>query len=619
LAHLNAPEAVVFDAYGDMFIADTGNNRIRMVSNGIITTVAGRFLTNREQGLDDNGNKVIAVGCTTSGCLTNNANGTPNFYTKAVTPYVSSCSNPKGAAIPVRSGGSNEACALVGDGKDPLSALLGAPSQMVVDANNDVIFVDRANARIRILTANPPVSGTAAFNGFSGINTLVGTGSNANTGDGGVGKQAGISTGTNGIAMNSTGVLFFTDRTNNRVRSFDTVGGIVGAYLGYNPPLFNNPTGIAVDASGNKYVADSGNNVIRKIDASGNVTIIAGSKTGGSASGEGIDPLTAALNNPTGIWVDPSGTLIYFADVGSNRIRKVSGGAITTVAGCTFTAVGSATPAQNCNFVSDGLPATITKINLSGGTTQNTKRFTGIAVDPSNGTIYFAQPGDQVLRKVANDGTLVTIAGQFGTSGVGGDGGAAVNMLISSPTGIAVDNAGNIIFAEGANFIAHIIAPNGIVYPLAGQPGQSAGDSEQTNNSGSIPVPAWGKRYRVIQGVAVDAQGNAYLVDSSNNKVDRIPYAAPAACIASASKTCTAATSTNTPLDTLLTDFRVIGDLGNTAGDFMFRYSAAASATAKGQTVQVSFPSGVAVDSNGNVFISDTANNMIREAVAPSK
>ena len=609
-ARLNAPEGVAVNSFGDIIIADTGNARIRMVSaaTGIITTVAGRDLTNREKGLDDNGNPVK-----------NPATGS-NFSAQS-TPYPNSCGTSQGNGNTTRVG-VVAPCAPVGDGRDPLQALLATPRQIVVDSSNNVIFVDSANVRIRELVANPVPAGTNAFAGFSGIVSIVGTGSSGNAGDGGNAKFATVSNGISGLSLDTLGRLYFTDRSNNRARVYDTTTGLVTAFAGaasFNgdqdalKTMFSSPTGIGVDAAGNLYVSDSGNNLIRKIDTAGQVTTIAGIKGGGGggdASSENIDPLTAALNNPTGIWVDPSGTNIYFADVGSNRVRRISGGTINTVAGCVYTRLTpSSSPAQNCNFTADGLPATVTKINLSGGTTQNTKRFAGVALD-SKGALYFAQSGDQVLRKLQSDGTLVTVAGQFGVSGLGGDGGNAVNMFISSPTGIAVDNDGNIVFAEGANFAAHLIS-KGIVYPLAGEPGNSSNDNETSNNQSGVSAPAWAMRWRVIQGVAVDNTGNAFLADTSNNKVNRIPYAAPAACTPATGKTCPANSQQFAP-------YRVLGNEGNTANDFVFDYSAPASASALASTVQLSFPSGVAVDSKGNVFVTDCANNLIREAVAPA-
>ena len=613
-AQLTLPEGIAFDSFGNMYIADTGNNRIRKVdTNGIITTVAGRDLTNLEKGLDNSGNAIPATGCTTAACTANSAANKQNFYASASSPYPSTCTNRLGA-LPVTANGGNVVCAVVGDGKDPLAALLASPSGIVIDSNNNIMFADRGNARIRELVANSVQPGTNQSGGYGGISTVVGTGSNANTGDGGLGKSAGISTGTTGLALDASGKLYFTDRTNNRVRVFDTVSGIVGGFASSSSfngdgacaqTMLFNPTGLGIDATGNVYVADTSNNIIRKIDTACNVTTIAGilprNSTGtnaGDAQSEGIDALSAVLNQPTGIAVDASGTNIYFVDIGSNRVRKISGGIVSTVAGCIFV-----NKAQNCTLTADGLPATLVKLNLSGAVTQNSKRFTGVAVD-SKGVVYFTEPGNNQIRKLLTDGTLVTIAGQ-GAAGNGGDGGPAVSMFVSNPTGIAVDKNGIVFFADTANFTAHMIV-NGIALPLAGQPGLNASDAETANPG----LPAWGRRYRAISGVAVDNIGNVYLTDQTSNKIDRIPYAAPAACFDA--KGCPA---NSTPFQ----DYRVAGNAANNAGEFISDYTAPASATAVASTVQFSFPSGIAVDSNGNVFIADTANNLIREAVVPSK
>jgi sugar lactone lactonase YvrE len=615
-ARLSGPEGVAFDSVGDIFIADTGNRRIRMVDvNGIITTVAGRDLTNKEQGKDANGDPIK-----------NPVTGAN--YSAASAPFPSSCTLPPGngnttrvgSPIQTTSSTSNTVCAVVGDGKDPLQALLDNPSRIVVDSSNNVIFTDRGNARIRMLVARPVPSGTNKFGGFSELTTIVGTGSNANSGDGVNGRFAGISTNTSGLSLDPNGRIFFSDRANNRVRVFDPSTGLVTAFAGaptFNgdqealKTMFNGPTGVAVDAAGDIFVSDTGNNLIRKIDTNGTVTTIAGVKGGGgSASAEGVEPLKAVLNQPSGIWVDPAGQVIYFADIGSNRIRRISGNSITTVAGCVFTKLtNSNSLSQTCNFTSDGLPATVVKLNLSGATTQNTKRFAGVAVD-SNGVVYFTEPGNQVVRKVQTDGTLVTVAGQAGVAGSGGDGGPAVSMFLSNPTGIAVDDDGLIFVADTANFAAHLIS-NGIAYPLAGELGSNSNDSETSNNQGGVAVPAWAKRYRAIQGVAVDKKGNVYLADTTNNKLDRIPYAAPAACDPATEKTCPAN-------NRQWVDYRVAGNEGNTGGEFVFNYTAPASATAVASTVQLSFPTGVAVDSKGNVIFTDTANNLLREAFVPA-
>lgn len=625
-AQLSLPEGVAFDSFGNMFIADTGNNRIRMVdTNGIITTVAGRDLTNKEKGLDENGAAIVVSTCTTAACQTNSAAGKANFYASASAPFPSSCANSPGganvtkvgAALPVTAAGGNTVCAVVGDGRDPLAALLAAPSGIVIDSNNNIFFNDRSNNRIRELVANPVTPGGGKSNGYGAIVTAVGTGASGNAGEGGIGTAATVN-GVTALAVDSSGRLVFTERGNNRVRSFDPVSGLVGSVAGsvtFNGDgpcasrILNNPTGVGVDAAGNVYFADTSNNIIRKIDTACNVTTIAGilprSSTGanaGNASDEGIDALAATLNQPTGIAVDPSGTTLYFADIGSNRIRKISNGTITTVAGCVFTRVGNANPAQNCLLTADGLPATLVKLTLSGAVTQNSKRFAGVALG-SKGEIYFTEPGAQVARKLNLDGTLTTIAG-IGVAGNGGQGGPAVNMYLSNPTGIAVDKDGVVFISDTANFVVHIIGKNGIALPLAGQPGLAATDAETANPG----LPAWGRRYRAVSGLAVDNKGNVFIADQSSNKISRIPYAAPAACFATSG--CPA---NSTPFQ----DYRVAGNAANNALEFLFDYSAPATPTAVASTVQLSYPSGIAVDSAGNVFFADTANNLIREAIAP--
>jgi len=377
LARLSTPWAVAFDSFGNMYIADTGNSRIRMVAvdpatgtidaSSIITTLAGRSLTAAE----------TATGI-----------GAP--YTASTSTAVTGvCSKPV-------QGTPGSVCISIGDGGVPSNALLAAPSALVLDSNNNIFVADTNDNRIREIVANPVPSGTNKSAGYSAIITVIGTGVAGNSGDGANGKAALINH-PFGITIDPTSRIFFTDGFNGRTRLYDQTQGIVQGFAGWPlfngdqaalQTLFNNPTGIAIDPTGIVYVADSGNNTIRKIDTSGNVTTIAGSAGGtGDVSSEGIPPIAAKLNNPTGLALDPTGTSLYFADTGSNRIRRIAAGQITTVAGCIYTKAAATTQtpnpalAQNCTFTADGLPATILKLNLSGATTQNDRRFSGVAVD----------------------------------------------------------------------------------------------------------------------------------------------------------------------------------------------------------------------------------------------
>src|SRR5262249_28081379 len=158
------------------------------------------------KGLDANGNPVK-----------NPASATGANLASASAPYPNQCAKPTSNPPPP--------CAAVGDGKDPLSALLASPSGIVIDSSNNIIFNDRNNARIRILIANVTQGGLGVRCGYGGITTLVGcqgttanVNNNAacttgNAGDGGLGKSASVgSNAITGLSLDSNGKLYFTDR-----------------------------------------------------------------------------------------------------------------------------------------------------------------------------------------------------------------------------------------------------------------------------------------------------------------------------------------------------------------------------------------------------------------------
>ena len=178
-----------------------------------------------------------------------------------------------------------------------------------------------------------------------------------------------------------------------------------------------------MDSAGNLYIADAVNNVVRMVSASGNITTVGG--TGApSYSGDGGPATSAGLNNPTGIAVDSSGNL-YIADQRNERIRKVTGGTITTVAGN-----GSA------GFSGDG------------GLAPNAQLYypEGIAVDGS-GNLYIADSDNQRIRKVNAAGTISTIAGN-GNVGFNCNNGTATSLALNHPSGVAVDSSGNLYVAD---------------------------------------------------------------------------------------------------------------------------------------------------------------------------
>lgn len=204
-----------------------------------------------------------------------------------------------------------------------LSAQFTNPNAIALDSQNNLIVADYGASRIRKVTQAGAVT-TLAGNGTAGY--LDGNGVNA------------VLDHPCGVAVDAAGNIFFTDRSNHRIRKIDTSGNVTtfaGSTLGYKDATgvnaqFNFPHGIAIDGYGNLYVGDRSNNCVRKITPAGVVTTFAGSTTAGSADGTGT---VATFNFLHGVAVD-SWNNLYVADEGNLRIRKISPNAVvTTIAG----------------------------------------------------------------------------------------------------------------------------------------------------------------------------------------------------------------------------------------------------------------------------------------------
>lgn len=257
---------------------------------------------------------------------------------------------------------------------------------------------------------------------------------------------------------------------------------------------FSYPTGLATDVTGNVYVADQANNQIRKITAAGAVTTLSGTLLPGTTNATAIGA-AAAYNNPSGVALDATNN-VYIADFLNNQIRKitVSTGAVTTFAGATGTGTtnaagtaarfngpaGIAADAVGNIYVADFNNNQIRKITaagvvslLAGSTAGNVNgagaaaKFNGprgVAVD-ATGNVYVADANNNVIRKVAVDGTVTTFAG---TGAIGNADGAGTAATFYHPAGVAVDAAGNVYVADTDNNLVRKITPAGVVSSLAG-------------------------------------------------------------------------------------------------------------------------------------------------------
>jgi MYXO-CTERM domain-containing protein len=298
---------------------------------------------------------------------------------------------------------------------------------------------------------------------------------------------------------------------------------------------FYYPLGLAVDAAGNIYVADEKNHVIRRIAPGGVVTTLAG---GSGYPGYTDGPAAAArFRLPKGVAVDTVGNL-YVADAGNHAIRKITpAGVVSTLAG------------NGVSGSTDGIGAAA--------------RFhipSGLAVDAA-GVVYVADSNNNIIRKIASDGTVSTLAGTAGVYGSADGTGAAAGFFY--PLAVAVDAAGTVYVTEIGNNTVRKITPAGVVTTLAGKAGTFGTD----DGLGSAA------RFKSPEGIAVDAAGNVYVADRA---IRKITPAGAVTTIAGASG--------------------VVGSADGTAGAARFRS-----------------PSGIAVDATGNLFISDRDNNNVRK------
>jgi uncharacterized protein (TIGR03437 family) len=285
-AQLNAPSDVAVDAAGNVFIADSGNGRIRRVSTGgIITTVAGGGVR---------GPASIAV------------DGAGNLLATDATRILRI--SPDGI---ISEAAGNGTFGFSGDGGPATSAQLRTPNAVALDSAGDLFIVDSGNQRIRKVTPDGIIS-TVAGNGKGGF-----------SGDGGPATDAAVdlfdSCGAAGdIAVDGAGDLFIADTYNGRIREVSPSGTITtvaggGAW----------PSSVALDSAGNLFIADSYENRIDKVSLDGTITTVAGSGPlgyQGGYSGDGGPATGAALSQPQGVAVDRAGN-VYIADSGNNVVR----------------------------------------------------------------------------------------------------------------------------------------------------------------------------------------------------------------------------------------------------------------------------------------------------------
>jgi uncharacterized protein (TIGR03437 family) len=470
-AQLDTPFGIAVDAAGDLYIADSGNQRIRKVSQGIITTVAG---TGTAGYSGDNG---LAIDAELSSPVSVAVDSSGNLY-------IADNSNKA-----VRLVSTGIITTIAGNG---VGGQLNYPNDVAVDASGNVYIAESGGWRDLI----DYVYYAGDLRRLSGgaVATLAG-GGNA---PGGNGPATDIHLSNPvGLAMDSNGNMFIADSGNNLVVEVSNgvakvvAGTGAAGYAGDNGPatsaLLNVPRGVAIDRSGNLYIADHSNHCIRMVSSQGIITTVAGNGFPGF-SGDNGPATSASLYGPDAVVGDPDGNL-YIADTYNNRVRKVSGGIITTIAGTGVEDYnGDAIPAVNANL---GYP-------------------TGLAIDQDR-NLYVTEYDNDRIRKISN-GIITTVAGasHSGHFQFAGDGGPATQALLCEPWGLSLDSAGNLYFADECSSRVRKIS-NGIITSIAGD------GSMGFNGDGGHP--ATNVELNSPTGIATDSAGNIYVAEAWNNRV----------------------------------------------------------------------------------------------------
>lgn len=652
-AELDSPAALTLDSAGNLYIADAGDNRVREVSaaTGIITTVAGTGVAGYNS---DNIQATLAELNNPTGIAVDAAGNL--FIADSANNLIREVNARSGviatvAGVPNSTGGYN------GDNQQATLATLNFPTGLELGLDGQIYFSDRANSRIREIN----IAGV--------ISTLAGNGTTGLSGDGNLASSAEINA-PGGLALDHEGHLYLADSGNNAVRlvskgldfpaaaiavptpvthtiflglnqsvaisnptiaaaeipsgsqaptqpqefSVGSVGGctadgitanpsgsicsfpvtfvpgypgvrtgameftvngppitlgLYGVGLGpqavilpgiiqtilystdmYNGTPFAQPERMAVDPAGNVYVADPTSNVVWALQnlQGAAPTIVAGGGALAPAQANGGLAVDAALDQPNAVALDAAGNL-YIAETGANLVRKVN---LATGIITTMAGTGVA------GYSGDRGAAINATLRAPAGIAAN-----------AVGDLFIADTDNNVIRRVyALSGTIATVAGN-GVAGYSGDGGYALQAELQNPQGVAVDSTGRLYIADTGNNVVRTVDPvTGLITTVAGNGTAGFAGDGGAAISAELNAPT---------DVAADAAGNLYIADTGNGRVRKL--------------------YSQSGIILTLAGSAAIGDAGDGHA------ANAASLTA---------PSGVVVDSLGQVLISDPGNDTVR-------
>ena len=488
-----------------------------------------------------------------------------------------------------------------------LGAAFRSPNGLTLDGGGNIFVADTGNNVIREISpvgtnwVASTIAGSLMFGSTDGTNT------------------AALFNSPVGIARNAAGNLFVADTGNADIREMTPSGTnwIVRTFAGFPQKFgtvdgtgtnahFYSPYSVAVDGGGNVFVVDFVENVIRKITPAGVVKTVAGTSVDDSKGAQNGTGRAARFNMPSATAVDSAGN-VYVADEYNFLIRQITpAGVVTTMAG-SLTNPGSA----------DGA-----------GSDANFNYSSGIAVD-SLGNVFVTDAATSIIRKITPAGVVTTIAGLANALGFA-DGTNSVARF-AQPVGIAMDAAGNLYVSDSGNSTVRklsLVGTNWVVTTIAGSATNLQGSADGTNAAAQFTTPV---------GAAVDSQGNVYVCDSENSTIRKIApvgtnwvvttiagfpqyagnvdglstnsrFGAPYSIAVDSADNLYVADASESTIRKLIPtgDTWLVTTLGGLPG-FL------GSEDGAGDVARFADPSGIAADSQGNIYIADSFNNTIRK------
>lgn len=603
-ASLYHPYAVAVDSSKNVYIADQYNCVVRKVdTTNTITTIAGIA---GSCGYSGDGGKGTSAQLYYSDGLAVDSSGNlfiGDYQNCVVRKVVLSTDT-------ITTYAGNHTCGYAGDGGAATAAELSYVAGMAADSSGNLFIADYGNCVIREVTKSSGKISTVAGNhtcGFSGdggpatsaemnqvfgvtvngttvtfadyynqrirqftlggnMSTVAGTGAacSGTCGEGGQATSAQLYYPV-GVATTSAGTIYIGNNDNYVVDSF-TVGGILNSVAGnhsYNLETLysgapatgvqlNYPFEIANDPSNNVYIADSHNYMVREDVHSSSLVNFFAGDGTYGYAGDGGSATSAELTYDFGVAKDSSGN-VYVADTYNCLIRKVNtAGTISTYAGLVVSG------SVRCGYNGDGGAPTAAELNYP----------YAVAVD-SKSNVYVADYANNVVRKITST-TITTIAGIGGIAGYSGDGGPATNALLYQPQALAVDPAGNVFIADTYNCrVREVNALTNTITTVAGT-GNCAFTGDGLAIANGIGYP---------QGIAVDANDNLFIGDYNN----RVRWVSPNGIMTTVAGT----------------------GAGGYSGD-------GGLATA----ALFNEPTGVALDTAGDIMVSDYNNSRVRSITA---